>query len=592
MQAARRPWTFLGVLSTVSDLLFITALVVLLEIVGTWSIHDGTDFLALIGAGLLATAFLKHMPDAHAPLREALAAIARRVGRRFVALVEPRFALALRPTPGVEAPRDTVLRGATIACLVALVVLVLQGGLLRRGQLALRADGWFTAHLLHLAFVLGVYMATLAGGTLVAGRIARRLAQHGVSRGKRIVAIGVALAIVPIALCFLPGIVPVLAILIPGAVRTRAAARAPAEPYLLCRRDAHGRWMSIRLVPYIARAQAAGTIALAAIAALAGAHRLWDIQIPHAPFALTDWLGLSATGAALLMAERLGRHLMRLAGLRGPTVERPLVPTLWWNNPEGEGAPAEAAWVHGARLGGWWIAEGESPPKPGFDLVVGPGVHPQRFVPPGDAVPVEAARFSLDRRFHVVRRRIFMRALERLLGEARTVADRPGSGFLVCPHIRFLPGLVRDAEPTRRRRTGASMSATVYGRPYAEAFDFRTRRYFGMIVRHLEIDAVFIGDGVSWPCVRRAMSVLFECYDQDRTPLDARHFHGLPGIRAMIETESADVDAQRNGGLVGDDDARSPGQARFLAILRDRGDGEPTEADVPADTTRLAPTLG
>jgi hypothetical protein len=109
------------------------------------------------------------------------------------------------------------------------------------------------------------------------------------------------------------------------------------------------------------------------------------------------------------------------------------------------------------------------------------------------------------------------------------------------------------------------------------------------VLRDLDVDVVFFEDGVAWPDLRRVFGVLFECYDQRRTPLDVHHFRGLPRVRVLMQADRADPDMEGPDAALRTEDP-PPGLARTLVILRDRGEGDVTD-DIPAPgTSRRTPS--
>ena len=241
--------------------------------------------------------------------------------------------------------------------------------------------------------------------------------------------------------------------------------------------------------------------------------------------------------------------------------------------------------MRAARAAGWWIAAGPQPPETGFDLVYGVPDHAQRFEP-RDGDDEAEARFQLERRFHVVKRRRFHRRFRYLVKQLRGRRNEPGSGFLFCPHVWLVPGVVRDAEPRRSTR-GPFVVPVFHGPPYAKVFDPRVRRYLGAVLRELEIDLLFWEDAVTWKDLRRVTGVMFEAYDQGRTPLRTRDFIGLPRLRVLIQEEAAELEPSDPV----PDRPQAPGHARILLILRDRGADAETPIDVPTGSSRRTPIL-
>ena len=121
------------------------------------------------------------------------------------------------------------------------------------------------------------------------------------------------------------------------------------------------------------------------------------------------------------------------------------------------------------------------------------------------------------------------------------------------------------------------------GRPFADVFPLRTRRYLHQVLHALEVDAIYWDARIPWPTLRLVLGVLFETYDQGRWPALDRHFVGLPRVRVLIQ-EPEDVDGGPGPGAGLPPDA-PPLRARLLLIRRDQG-GSEVDEEAPAPSTR------
>ncbi|MGE0193650.1 MAG: hypothetical protein AB7T63_16615 [Planctomycetota bacterium] len=567
----------LDLLRAIPDLALLAGLVVAIEMLGARSLHDGTDLLLVIAVVLTVQLLLAASRHGWLPVTAACVRGVRHLGRALRRRLEPRFALAMRPAPGVSAPQDRALSAwapLTAALLVAVVVL---GPRLFTGLVTVRAVAGTTVYLLLWSAVLVLFLAPISAAAIVATRMGFEAFARGRRRWHVGVLLGAVAALAVGVLACLPGLVAVAATLWLGLGAALELKRLPPEPYRLCRRDAAGSWRVVSLTTFAVRAQLAGTLLCALIAALGQADRLFVPKWPRPPFALTGALGLVASAACLLLAGRLGTWLLRVGGARGEIPERPLVPTLWARD---RSAGIEAPWLTAARRHGWIVLRSSDPPLAGFDLVAGLEGHPRAVPEPPDDEAPEDTTFRLARRFHIVHRRAFFRGFERLFKAARPGCHPPGSGFVFAPHIRFLPGMLRDQETPRG--TGSALPR-LHGPAYVTVFDARSRRYIGSVLRDLEVDVVFFEDAVSWADLKRVWGVLFECYDQRRTPLDPRWFQGLPRVRVLLQAEGAELDREEGATPTPSDPA--PALARTLVILRDRGGGD-VEADIPSPGSR------
>jgi hypothetical protein len=207
------------------------------------------------------------------------------------------------------------------------------------------------------------------------------------------------------------------------------------------------------------------------------------------------------------------------------------------------------------RAGRWRPA-----PDDAFDLVAGPEAAGPRALRRDPDLPAAERAFRRTRRFHVVHRREFFRRFRALVKSARGARGTPGSGYLFCPHVWLIPGLLRDGPK----------GAVQVGAPFVQVFSSRLRRYLGGFLRDAGVDILYWEDAVAWPDLRRVLGVAFECWDQGRVPLLERHFVGLPRVRVVRHDEDA-VDPPEPGRARRRRPEAVATGARVLLVLRDRG---------------------
>lgn len=577
--------------SLLRESLLLAGAISLVEAGGRFTPHDGADLIVVIGAVLLGLLLTQAARQGWMPASRhvALAVWARMrgLGRR----VAPRYAVAFRPAPEAHVLPDRTLAGPQLWILGALIAIASAGPYLLAGLLWVKTSVAYTPYLLGLALVWSVLFLAVVFGCVAAAQWL-----HGVARTRGGGALPFALfagvwVVGLVALSFLPGCVALVTVLITGWLSGRSLGRMPPQGYLFCRRDGHGQARTIPVHDYLKQVHTVIVLALAVVVALGNSERLWFAEWPAAPFAFTNWLGLLASLCALLLIGRTGVHFRRIIGGGAVPPEVPLTPTLWIKRPpmrdEASGeALQETFWYRVARDAGWLVLRDGDEPEHEYDLVLGDEVSPRRFQPrePHDD---EDARFQLARRFHVVLRRRFHRCLEALHKQLRAEVPSEGTGFLFCPHVWLVPGVVRDVD--HRELTGTP----TYGPPYAQAFDARTRRYVGALLRDLQIDILYWEDAISWKDLRRVLTVAYEIHDQRRGPLKERHFLGLPRVRVVIQEEAAEADAPAiipSAEPTGLPESAS-GYARILLILRDRGSREDAETPEPADRGIRTPSL-
>jgi hypothetical protein len=547
-----------------------------LEIWGAFAPHDGADLLGLVCATLLGALIARLATFGWMPATRQVAAAARARAVRFAESLSPRHAVVLRwPERGAPLRPDRAFVAPALVLAVLTAAALAARGATWETLLFVRGHVSYTLYLLGLALVWGV----LGGVGLVAilastgGRDARRR-DGGVRSGLRWLVLLVAWAAAVLAVAMVSGAAAVLLVLGLGIVQAAALRRRPPATYHLCRRDGAGALRGLPVHEYLRRFHGLLVLALLFATALGQAHRLFVPRLPGGPLAVTEGLGLLAAAGAVYLAARAGSQLLRTVARPDQMPEAPLVPTLWL-----PGAGSVPAWAEAATHHGWRVEPTPLPPPDGFDLVVGEPDDPATFHPRDGATDEETA-FLLERRFHVVKRRQFWRLFRTLHKEVVSREHEVGSGFLFCPHVWLVHGIVRDADGGKpgERPAGALLAAAGVGRPYAEVFSSRLRRYLGAVLRDLRVDMIFWEDAVTWADLRRVLGVAFEVYDQRRSPLLERHFVGVPRVRVVIQE---DDEIATTEAFPGDADTPPALHARVLLILRDRG-GDVEEEVSPA----------
>ncbi|MAB78815.1 MAG: hypothetical protein CMJ89_05610 [Planctomycetes bacterium] len=194
----------------------------------------------------------------------------------------------------------------------------------------------------------------------------------------------------------------------------------------------------------------------------------------------------------------------------------------------------------------------------------------------------EELHASLRRRAHLQYRRLLLRRLKNILKHARRRKYERGEGFWIAPQFWFATHLTRDTDED---------SGTAIGPPYRKAIPREALHHLFKVMRAVDIDLVFLEDGVTLPSFRRVMSAVFEHYDlfADRQLEDGRHFSGIPGVRVLIHEFQLEQPLKPTG--YPEPDYEDLGRARILHIYRDRGDDEAKE-DVPIDLSSLPVPVG
>ncbi|MEX1025022.1 MAG: hypothetical protein WD226_08085 [Planctomycetota bacterium] len=174
----------------------------------------------------------------------------------------------------------------------------------------------------------------------------------------------------------------------------------------------------------------------------------------------------------------------------------------------------------------------------------------------------------LRRRDEIQRRRHLMRGLAKAFRGARRErgpqkSQTPG-GTWVAPHLWSFPQLLRDDE----------LSGSPWVGPhFRRVLPLSARAHLHRVLLALEVDVIFLEDGVDQRRFRRVLRMLFEYYDLfGRRPLEERHFTGLPGVRVVLHEFS--LDAPFRSETYPEPEAEELGRGRILHIFRDRGGNE------------------
>ncbi|MFN4259669.1 MAG: hypothetical protein ACK4RK_10240, partial [Gemmataceae bacterium] len=197
----------------------------------------------------------------------------------------------------------------------------------------------------------------------------------------------------------------------------------------------------------------------------------------------------------------------------------------------------------------------------------------------------------LKRRDEVQRRRRIMSGLELLFKRAARRRYRNGSGFWVAPHYWFISGLSRDTHEEEVDLSDGTILTATIGPSYHRVIPRAARHHLYQIFRALQIDLIFVEDGVGFRRFVRVLRMMFEIYDVygGKRRADEMHFQGLPGLRVLIHdyqlTEPFKSDKYP------EPDYENLGRARILHVFRDRGE-QPETLDTPQDFSHLpAPSL-
>jgi hypothetical protein len=259
----------------------------------------------------------------------------------------------------------------------------------------------------------------------------------------------------------------------------------------------------------------------------------------------------------------------------------------------GDGLPDEdrAAVETLARGRGWQVSGAE--PKPG-ELPVSIRLLPSPMPPLGAdpvwplavsarALEVPELQELLERRDVIQRRRALRRVLARLFRRAARRKYKAGSGFLVAPHLWFVPGLTRDVDDPEPDREGSAVFEII-GPHYRKVLPWAARAHLHAVLDEAEIDMIFVEDGVGCRRFLWVLDRVFEHYDGPRGRLEERHLTGGFGVRCFVQEYELENPGHRKG--YPEPDYEELARARILVVFKDRGDGEQQD-EVPLTLDRL-----
>ena len=192
---------------------------------------------------------------------------------------------------------------------------------------------------------------------------------------------------------------------------------------------------------------------------------------------------------------------------------------------------------------------------------------------------------ALRSRSRLMRRRVVRRGIERALQRARRRTYKKGGGYWIGLHLWFLSHLTRD-EDEDDNILGA------LGRPWRNLIPQPGRHAFYSMMTALQIDLIFVEDGVRPRDFSRVLQQLFEYEDTlGGKPLSSHEgFPGIPRVRVILHEFSLGGDSLSDKRYP-EPDYEEVGRARILHVFRDRG-GDVTPVDSPVESDLLpAPVL-
>ncbi len=180
----------------------------------------------------------------------------------------------------------------------------------------------------------------------------------------------------------------------------------------------------------------------------------------------------------------------------------------------------------------------------------------------------------LERRFVLQVRRQIARGLEKLLRFAAQRKFTRGNGFWIGLQHWFILGLSRDVGEESADFRHHGVLQDIIGPPYFALFSQPARHHFLRVMNSLELDLIFVEDGVRHRKLQRVIQQIFEIYDifGENQRAEERHFVGLPGLRVLIH--EFELNRPFRSSPYPEPDYDDVGRARILHVFKDRGEHE------------------
>jgi hypothetical protein len=211
---------------------------------------------------------------------------------------------------------------------------------------------------------------------------------------------------------------------------------------------------------------------------------------------------------------------------------------------------------------------------------------------------------QFDRVAEMRLRYALLRGLERAVRAVEGRSFRSGEGLLIGVQYWFVPGLLRDvtgpepeeAWPDGEQDGEQAVRATgfgIVGPPFDEVLSAEARENHRRVMDALDLDLVFVEDGVGWDALERVLLRAFRIYDESNggRRAEERDFVALPAVEVAIVAIGHEPPPVRS--LAGFDEPEYDelGTARLLVVRRDRRSPDDAEPEVP-ETSDHRPLVG
>jgi hypothetical protein len=184
----------------------------------------------------------------------------------------------------------------------------------------------------------------------------------------------------------------------------------------------------------------------------------------------------------------------------------------------------------------------------------------------------------LARRDEIHLRRLFFRGLAKLFKKASSFKGPGGGGYWLAPHWWFFDGMAREDGEGGENET----APPIVGPPYHRILPARSRQNLYRVLRGVQIDMLFVEDGIGYRKLERIIRVMLELYDVHggKRRAEELHFRGMPKVRVMIHEYEPGNPFKSD--LYPEPKMDDISRVRVLHIFRDRGAHE-EEVEPPFD---------
>jgi hypothetical protein len=155
-----------------------------------------------------------------------------------------------------------------------------------------------------------------------------------------------------------------------------------------------------------------------------------------------------------------------------------------------------------------------------------------------------------------------------------------GEGFWIGLQHWFIAGLTRDKDEDELHAEDSWVLETI-GPLFHTIFTPDARQTYARTMECLQIDLIFLEDGVGSEGLRQVLQAMYRVYDHHRGERRAEqhHFAGLPGVAVVIHEFTLEAPLLKTG--FAEPSYENIGRARILHVFKERNQDE-EEPELPS----------